>query len=697
MKADHLTYRRATSVSILGLVLQAVLATVLLIYGVVAGDASSQFAARFAYLGCVVWGALVFLFDQHRRERLETAEIDALRDSAEASSVFSGEGEVRVAGRRLAFTQRVIIPIVAVVYGLALLGAGWWSLTRGRELYELDDVAGGTLRGFAIAIGLAAAFVGFVFGRYVSGMAKQAVWSPLKAGAAQMVGVALMGLAVAVGHFVDIAGPDVVRRALLVVIPGAMLVLGAEVFLNFVLEVYRPRKPGEAPRAAFESRLLGYVAAPDRIAQSIGEAINYQFGSDVAGSWFYRLVSRWKWVLFAAAVLVVWGLSALTVVQPHQRGMVLRFGRVVQDDVGPGLLVKAPWPIDRVEVPVYERRDVKGKIENRSYTATGVRTLQLGTNPSEGIGPILWTNEHAQEEFLLCQPARGASGAAGSGGSQGGGEQLRDLAMVAIEVPLHYAVRDVALYDELGTPEMRDKLLRAVGQREVMKFLSSRGVDEIIGMERAELSDEIRQRVARAFDGLNPDEHGVARGAGVEVLFVGAEGVHPPRKVAPNYERVVQAEKLREANIAIARTDAIKRLSEVVGGVDEADAVVRLLDEREASRTSDANAAELSRLDLEIQAAVERAGGEAAKLVETASAERWQKHMGERARVAMFAGQRASYEAAPLVYKAGLYFDALAEVMRDARVFLVGVDNPKIRIDAQTQQIGTDVFRRMDE
>src|SRR5256885_5726048 len=43
--------------------------------------------------------------------------------------------------------------------------------------------------------------------------------------------------------------------------------------------------------------------------------------------------------------------------------------------------------------------------------------------------------------------------------SQGGGD-LADLAMVSVEMPLQYAVRDVRLYDELARPEARDELLK---------------------------------------------------------------------------------------------------------------------------------------------------------------------------------------------------------------------------------------------
>jgi len=140
-----------------------------------------------------------------------------------------------------------------------------------------------------------------------------------------------------------------------------MVVLGFEVFLNFVLDVYRPRKAGELPRPALDSRILGFAAAPDRVAASISEAINYQFGYNVTSSWLYQLLARWVLALVVFGGLVLWLMSSFAVIQPHQSGIVLRFGNY-QRTIGPGLHVKAPWPIDTVEVPVYVRIEgEKGK------------------------------------------------------------------------------------------------------------------------------------------------------------------------------------------------------------------------------------------------------------------------------------------------------------------------------------------------
>jgi Cation/multidrug efflux pump len=125
----------------------------------------------------------------------------------------------------------------------------------------------------------------------------------------------------------DVGEPVGALDAVAHAVPIFTIIIGAETLLNVVLDVYRPRKPGEDPRPGFDSRLLGLLAAPDRIAENIGEALNYQFGVEVSRTWFYLLLKRWWPGLIAVALLVAWGMTSLVVVEPHQRAMVLTFDK----------------------------------------------------------------------------------------------------------------------------------------------------------------------------------------------------------------------------------------------------------------------------------------------------------------------------------------------------------------------------------
>lgn len=53
--------------------------------------------------------------------------------------------------------------------------------------------------------------------------------------------------------------------------------------------------------------------------------------------------------IIVAGVLVVWILTGIYIVEPAERGVVLRFGAYVQT-TGPGPHIHLPWPIERVEI-----------------------------------------------------------------------------------------------------------------------------------------------------------------------------------------------------------------------------------------------------------------------------------------------------------------------------------------------------------
>jgi membrane protease subunit HflK len=52
----------------------------------------------------------------------------------------------------------------------------------------------------------------------------------------------------------------------------------------------------------------------------------------------------WLTLLFAA----VWFATGLFAVKPEQRGVITRFGRVVDESVSPGIHYHWPWPVESV-------------------------------------------------------------------------------------------------------------------------------------------------------------------------------------------------------------------------------------------------------------------------------------------------------------------------------------------------------------
>ncbi|MBO6513106.1 MAG: hypothetical protein JJ974_03990 [Phycisphaerales bacterium] len=700
VRGDYQTYRRAALICVVGLVIQFVIALLMLIYSTYSGDHAARTASILFGAGVIVWVMLLFVFDQHRRERIEAMEAEQFASSGGVSaSAFSGaEDDLRVAARRLAFIQKWIIPASSLIFSIILLLSGFLRLRSWNEYSAPETFTYNTLYlGATLAIGLAIGVVGFIFARFVSGMGKEPIWANLRAGAAQSVAISLVGVLLAISAFLELSLGQMGLKSLTpIIVPIGMMVLGVEVILNLILDVYRPRKPGEDPRPAFDSRLLGLLAAPDRIAANIGEAVNYQFGVDVTGTWFYQLISKLVLWLIAMGVVIAWLMTMLVVVEPHERGLILTNGRVSspiysfgdrgESDIGPGLHVKLPWPFAAYETPVSYSRT--GREQQEVRTTTGVRILQLATNApdSDKDTPIIWTKTHSSREKLnIVLPIQSDD----TVDTTGEFDSSKDLSLIAVEVPVHFVVRDVKLFDQFAGPGQREDLLQMIGRRVVSQFLGEWSVDQILRHNQTNMVEQLRARLEAAYAPLNDGQ-----GPGIEILYVGLQGAHPPQKVAPSFERVIAARQNRESMIEDASRIEIATLTEIAGSVELAEQIVAQLNELEDQRRAGADQSVLTSIELEVQRLLETAGGEAGEKLLSAGAQRWTRHMTERGRAVLLEGQEQAYNASPSLYKSQNYFDALLDAIKSARVYLTpgDLENLRVRMDLMDQEAGADVF-----
>jgi regulator of protease activity HflC (stomatin/prohibitin superfamily) len=479
------------------------------------------------------------------------------------------------------------------------------------------------------------------------------------------VGAALLGAVLFVAHFLGRAfGTDLLLRWVPLAIDVLMVVLGAEILLNFVLNLYRPRRAGEWLRPAFDSRVLAFLAAPDRLAASISDAVNYQFGFDVSSTWFYRLVSRSMLGLVLLSAATLWVMTAFAVVGPDERALVLRGGGVVRE-AGSGLVIKRPWPLDRLV-----------RFPASSVSQFTVGSLSLSQAAQENKGPILWTNAGSEgDKYMIVRAGGGSS----------------SLALMSMEAPVHYRVRDLEQYLNLAQDgpasdreRVRRDVLRAKAARALVISMAGFTVDQLLGPDRAEAVRALSAAVQSSFDEIN---------AGVEVVFVGLQGVQPARDVAESFETVVGSDYKRDAAIAQAEAEAIQVLSRVAGDLGLARTITAELDALEKLKATGADEDAIGAKERAIVDLIVEAGGQAAVDIARARGDRWSRAMGQRARSALSAGQIESFRAAPEAYIMGLYMDALRDSMAQARVWISPFDDPAVvlnqeEISAALQGIG---------
>ncbi len=144
--------------------------------------------------------------------------------------------------------------------------------------------------------------------------------------------------------------------------------------------------------------------------------------------------------------------------------------------------------------------------------------------------------------------------------------------------------------------------------------------------------------------------HADALKLGANILFVGLEGIHPPVKVAPEYEKVVGALHQKQAKILAAEAEAIRT-----------------------------NAL---------------AGAQAFTITNNAEAERTRLTLATVARAAAFTNQIPAFNAAPSVYRQRAYFETFADATAKARKYVLLTTNTEEVITLNLEEtFGQDFFK----
>jgi regulator of protease activity HflC (stomatin/prohibitin superfamily) len=693
MRTDQYAYQQATRVAGLGLILQLAATLLLLVLGRLFGSSAFGSAATVAFAGVAVWASLAVLFHQHRLAALEAAEAEELRASRSDTTVFGSEraGDALVAQKRLQKLQRYLLPVVALATAAFLAYTGVTTvsyvnaLASGTDAPEVAKFSVGSATGWQLAICVSLALVAFIFSRFVAGMAKQPAWQNLRGGAGFMVATALVLVAIAVGLVANAFGKGKVLEPIVLAVGIGQVAFAAEIALNFVLGLYRPRRVGDNPRAAFDSRVLSLVAAPDSIVRSINEAVNYQFGFDITSSWGYQLLLRsTAWLLaLGAGVLVL--LSTVVVVPPGQQAVRLRGGAIVGEVYEGTVMLKWPWPFETALVEDVAR----------------IRTLTLGSKPMK-VGRVnTWGDDEASRDadrpgYLVAAPTlpdevkgdlRGAEGDAPSDAAAADAaskEISQRFALVDADFVLNYRVARGGLLDWLAfapdvrvrrTPsDMRERLLRDIALREVTRYLSTQPMDSVLSPRGDSVVRTLRERVQGAFD---------AAKSGVELVALQVPTLRPPagEGIGMFEEISIDVQNARKVREEADRT-ARATMASIAGSPERATEIVAAiadLDRVEREQGEDSQAARDRRAEVE-QLIVSSKGG-AARVIGAARARRWAIVMGAAGDAAEVLGQAPSFRAAPELYKQFRTMQVLGRALAGVRVKYVLGDAVAARAD----------------
>jgi len=698
MRIDHHAYQRATRVAGLGLLLQACIGVLLLLFGLVTKDSVFQFAALFALTGLVVWLGLVIVFHQHKLERLESLEEDELAATrVDAQSIFNRTGsETRVAARRLALMHKWLMPSLSLLVAL-LVGALAWRMLVYMQLVAADrlDFQSAEQRGWAVSICLAIAAVAFIFSRFVAGMAKLAAWQNLRGGASWMVGTALVMVAVATGITFRFFDNESVIRGVAWAIPVFMAVLTIEILLNFVLNLYRPRLPGEVPRPAFDSKLLSLFAAPDNIVRSMNEAVNYQFGFDVTSSWGYQLLLRSVVSLIAVAAGAMILLSTMVVVEPHQQAIRLRGGAIVDGRIHQsGIMWKWPWPLETAEVHDVSR--VRSLHLTPRVLEDSPVTLWDGDEPPKTdtpIEPFLVGSTPEQAALAVAAPSTDEVDAAGVPTAPteediAAEKVSQSYSLVDAEIVLHYRIKagGQGLLEFLNfAPEVisrrqnvtdRERAIKHVALKEVSQYLATQPLNRVLSPGDSNLESNLTSRVQASLD---------AHAAGVEVVAIDLPMLRPSGGSAKHFEELSISAQVREQVMALANRDVIATYATFIGNGGLAEQVIAGIDRynelREAAGRDAGQNSEVAAQRMAVEKLLVQGGGQAAQMIAAAETDRWVTLMSKRSQSSLVKSQLASFMAAPELFRQRTLMNLYEKHLPFRDKYVIAVDPRMVHLD----------------
>jgi len=702
MRIDQFSYQQACRVSILGFALQFAIAIVLLVFGRLAGDTTMVVASTTVFCGIPVWVALAVVFHQHRLERLESLEREELAQSRGETIFARSAVDQEAAARRLSQMHRWLMPLVSLAVAFLLLGLGMWNWSRLREMQDPGpDVVGfavGSVLGWQLAVSLGLALIAFIFARFVAGMSKQPAWQNLRGGAGFMVSSALVTLASAVGIVFHVFQNPTIIEWMALGIAGFQVALAIEIFLNWTLNLYRPRRANETPRPAFDSRVLGLLAAPDNLVRGINEAVNYQFGFDITSSWGYRLLLRSSGALIGLGALALLILSCIVVVGPGEQAVRLRGGSIAGRVHQGELMWKLPWPFETAEVvdiaqvralPLQSVNLKVGKVNlwGEAPDAENQRAAYLVAAPNLAVEVQKDLGNGSEAEAVLqststTPPLDVSSDAAAKGISD-------RFALVDADLILIWRIQQDGLLSWLNFAsdtkvrrtgiEMREVILREMCRRDVCQYLSTRPLDEVLSPSGAALATALRERIQMTFD----REH-----TGVEVVSVQIPALRPPGEAAALYEELSMdtqnARKVKEEAQRIVNTTMATLLGDARLASQAVDAIEAW---RVALREKGENDAQTKAARLVVENIIVSTRGQIATQIKRSRARRWELHLAARKNASQVLGQSGAYHVAPELFMQRKLMETLSQSLSSVRQkYVLGIDPNRIRVDIQMQQ-----------
>jgi regulator of protease activity HflC (stomatin/prohibitin superfamily) len=119
------------------------------------------------------------------------------------------------------------------------------------------------------------------------------------------------------------------------------------------------------------------------------------------------------------------------------------------------------------------------------------------------------------------------------------------MSILSAHIPLYYKVKN--LYDYAYRHQQSSKSLRNIACRELIRYMAGADFTGVLGHERYLASDILKKRIQEASNEAQ---------LGIEVVFVGLVGLHPPVGVGAAFDNVVASRERQLTEMLQAETYA---------------------------------------------------------------------------------------------------------------------------------------------
>ena len=315
-------------------------------------------------------------------------------------------------------------------------------------------------------------------------------------------------------------------------VSAAVSAAAAELALRAFGRVFLPPPADRDARAAVDSLLLRMLA--DGVAaRSVAGPVRTHLGIDFSRSWALAFLRRAAAPVACFLLLAAWGLSGVVILPVDGRAVYERLG-VPASVLQPGLHAVLPWPMGRVRPVEY------GVLHETTLDGAPGATTAAGAEdaPPPDVDR-LWDGQHPSELTFLVA-------------SEAGGRQGFQIVSADIRVRYRIGLSDEAALCFAYRASDPLTLLRSVAGAVATRFFAGQTPGMVLGENREQLGNRLRSALQGELDRY---------GAGLDVLAVVLEAIHPPAGAAAAYHAVQAAQIMADASVSAERGRASATLS----------------------------------------------------------------------------------------------------------------------------------------